>query len=104
MSVIFARNSLDTGKSVNKEELINPKFECDIFINDIKFSNDITINKENKIIYLFKNKYTDLSDMFKDCESLISIDLSNFDSNDITSISEMFYNCKNLTSINFTNF
>ena len=49
MSVIFARNSLDTAKSVNKKELINPKFECDIFINDIKFSNDITINKENKI-------------------------------------------------------
>ena len=72
---------------MTKKDLINEKFDCDIIINSIKFSNSIRLQKENNIIYNFKNKYTDLSDMFHDCELLTSVNLSNFNTNGVTNMS-----------------
>ena len=38
MSLIFAKYlSFNDGKKINKKELINEKFECDIFINEKNF-------------------------------------------------------------------
>ena len=48
-----------------------------------------------------KEKYTKL---FRNIESLIEVDFTNFDSSRVTSISNIFNNCKNLIYINFTNF
>ena len=53
--------------------------------------------KKNRITYLFKKNYIDLSNMFDGCSSLISIDLSNFKTDNIKDISYMFYNCEYLT-------
>ena len=45
------------------------------------------------------SKVTDMSEMFKGCESLTPLDLSNFDTSKMTDMSWMFYNCSSLTTI-----
>ena len=42
--------------------------------------------------------------MFADCNSLISINLSNFNTQNVTNMSNMFYKCKSLTSLDLSNF
>ena len=91
-------------KIITKRDLINDGFDCDILINDIKLTNDLKLKKENKIHYLFKNKYNNLSQMFKDCSLLTSINLSYFNTNNAINMSEMFFHCSSLNSINLSNF
>ena len=42
--------------------------------------------------------------MFSACKSLTSINLSNFNTQNVTNMSYMFSECKSLTSINLSNF
>ena len=51
MSIIFAKNIWEVNKKITKKDLINPKFDYDIFINEIKFSENIKLSKENNIVY-----------------------------------------------------
>ena len=44
-----------------------------------------------------------MGDMLYNCRSLISLNLSNFNSEKITNISHMLYNCNSLLSINLAN-
>ena len=43
---------------------------------------------------------TNMGSMFSGCSSLISLDVSNFNTSNVTEMSGMFDNCKNLTSFN----
>ena len=47
---------------------------------------------------------TDVNYMFDGCYSLTSINLSNFNTNNVTDMSHMFCNCSLLTSINLSTF
>ena len=63
----------------------------------------------NKILSLSKWKIgtsnvTDMTYMFMQCESLKSLDLSNFDTSKVTKMYAMFANCKSLTSLDLSNF
>ena len=42
--------------------------------------------------------------MFLRCTSLITLDLSNFNTSKVTNMSNMFYNCISLTSLDLSNF
>ena len=42
--------------------------------------------------------------MFSGCQNLTSLNLSNFNTEDVQKMSEMFWGCKNLTSLNLSNF
>ena len=42
---------------------------------------------------------TDMGGMFRECTGLTELDLSNFDTSNVTSMTEMFYNCSSLTTI-----
>ena len=42
--------------------------------------------------------------VFYGCSSLININLSNFNTNNVTDMSDMFRNCSSLTSLNLSNF
>ena len=44
-----------------------------------------------------------MSYMFAVCSSLNSIDLSNFNTNNVTDMSDMFHGCSSLNSINLSN-
>ena len=42
--------------------------------------------------------------MFRNCQSLTSLDLSSFDTKNVTNMFCMFYDCNSLTSLNLSNF
>ena len=45
-----------------------------------------------------------MQSMFKDCSSLVSLDLSNFNTINVQSMAEMFCDCSSLVSLNLSNF
>ena len=45
-----------------------------------------------------------MGDMFNNCHALTSLDVSNFDTSKVTSMAYMFYNCNALTSLDVSNF
>ena len=90
-----------------KEENYNEKEikeKCKIKINDeiIPFSYFYEFKNigKYKIIYLFNNNLTHCNCLFADCKSLISIDLSNFNTQNVTNMSGMFNCCYSLKKEN----
>ena len=45
-----------------------------------------------------------MSDLFYDCSSLTSLNLSNFNTNNVNDMRYMFSYCSSLTSLNLSNF
>ena len=45
------------------------------------------------------SKVTNMSETFRDCNNLTSLDLSNFDTSNVTNMSQMFYGCTSLKTI-----
>ena len=45
-----------------------------------------------------------MSEMFYECQNLTSLDLSNFNTENVYDMSKMFSGCQNLTSLNLSNF
>ena len=98
----------------------NRRNEQEIMSNIIIKINDNIINKNDKIIpnlyyyrfkeegiykikYKFTKKLTKCNYMFCNCESLISIDLSHFDAQNIIFMNSMFNGCESLNNINLSN-
>ena len=104
MNTILVQNKWEENKLITKKDIINSNFECEIFINENKLLDSMTVKKINNICINFNKNYTDLSDMFKNCSSLTSINLSNFNTNNVTNMGCMFAGCISLTSINLSNF
>ena len=89
---------------VYKEEM---KDYIEIFINDkkIDFSLEYEINNEKtKIIIKSKKLLTNVGYLFYNCSSLVSLNLSNFNTKNITNTEQMFSKCQNLNSIILSNF
>ena len=98
---------LNLGKFSNIKENEKDIKDCDIFINDseILFKYFYEFPKEGnyKIKYVFTNLLTSTNFMFYDCKSLISVDLSNFKSQNVENMAGMFFGCHSLESIDFLN-
>ena len=47
---------------------------------------------------------TDMEEMFRDCSSLTSLDLSGFKTDNVTNMSGMFWGCRGLTSLDLSDF
>ena len=56
------------------------------------------------IDYLNTENVTNMSDMFKDCEALTTLDVSNFDTKNVTDMSNMFDCCYKLTTLDVSKF
>ena len=86
---------------------INEKY-IEIYINDkkIDFNTKYKSNEIGEITVKFKFKHllTNATYMFYGCTSLISIDLSSFNTTKIESMFGMFYCCSSLKSINLSSF
>lgn len=54
--------------------------------------------------YFDTSNVTDMSNMFENCSSLKSLDLSSFNTQKVTNMRRMFYNCSSLTNLNISNF
>ena len=82
----------DDFKYLNEKEI---KENIEIKINEkiIEFTYYYQFNKEGKYIiqYSFKNILTKTCCMFEGCKSLKSLDLSNFNTQNVTDMSGMFY-------------
>ena len=83
----------------NKEDFQN---SIDLFIDNqkIDFQFNYKFPKENKYNLTIKIKklLQNLRNMFYNCSSLSSLNLSNFNTNNVQDMSNMFYYCSSLTS------
>ena len=100
-----------------KEELKREHFQgimnqenikkTDIFINDQKIDFDYYYTFPKKGNYKIKYIFQDLLDstcfMFLNCDKLISIDLSNFNTENVKDMNHMFFGCFSLREINLSN-
>ena len=91
-------------------KIINENYIPDrIYINgnksNIDFFGYVIIEKDkiNNITLEWDQKRNNYNELFNDIDSLIEIDLSNFDTSGVTSMGGMFLKCVNLISINLTN-
>ena len=50
------------------------------------------------------SKVIDMCGMFRNCSALTSINLSNFNTNNVTNMSYMFYGCKSLAFLDISKF
>jgi len=94
----------DDWKNENEKE-IKENIEIKIDGKIIEFTYKYKFNKEGKykIEYSFKNNLTKTLFMFCDCKSLINLDLSNFNTQNVTNMWGMFWCCSSLTNLNLSN-
>ena len=73
----------------------------DINVTSTGFSN---LEYINNLDYLITDNVTNMKGMFKTCQNLNTLDLSNFNTSNVTDMSEMFYFCRSLTIADVSNF
>ena len=79
----------------------------EIYINGI--SKDVVSQydfneDENNVTLIWRKNITSCIQMFKDCEYIIEMDFTHFDTSQVTNMLGMFQNCKRLKSLNLSNF
>ena len=74
--------------------------------NNYNSKNSISLNQEgeNKIEVVWNNKLTTLEEMFKECKSIVSLDLSKLITSNVTSMRSMFNGCSSLVSLDLSSF
>ena len=85
---------------------------CEIYLNDSLFKMNInayySYSNNSKCINIFKIIWNDTilttKNMFENCNKIIEIDFSNFDTSKISNMNGMFYNCQEMISINLSAF
>ena len=95
----------DKIESIKNEEEIK---DCEIYVNE----NKINVNyyyyfkKEGKykIKFVFKKLLKSMNFMFYKCNTLISLDLSNFNGENVTNMGYMLCHCDSLISLDLSNF
>ena len=97
--------NLDTIINVENEDDIT---DCEIFINEKNIKFNYYYNFPSEGIYTIKYKFKKVirftTFMFYNCKALISLDLSNFNTQNITDMNFMFSNCYSLISLDLSNF
>ena len=91
-------------EEINEEEIKNCKITIDNELIPLSYKHKFKNKGKHSIQYLFINGLTKTNYLFLGCESLINIDLSYFDTQNITDMSGMFQSCSSLTNINLSNF
>ena len=81
----------------------------EIYINDSRYdniTNHYDFNDSGNITIKIKwnNTINNTESMFRSCDKIIKIDLSNFNTSLVSNMSRMFYNCSSLISLNLSNF
>ena len=105
MKKINGRKDREDDYKYENEKEIKENCEIKIDNNKSQFSFYYIFKKEGKykIEYTFKNQLSKICYMFYDCKSLINIDLSNFNAQNVTNMSNLFSGCSSLRNINLSN-
>ena len=85
----------------NEDEIKQCKIQIDGKLIPFNYYYKFKSKGKHKIKYSFKNKFKNTCFMFRGCSSLININLSNFNTNNVTDMSCMFYGCSSLNNINY---
>ena len=84
------------------------KNDCELYIDgkkiNICWKYKFKEKGKHNIKIISKKLLKEIPYMFYNCSSLISLDLCNFNTNNVTDMSYMFYECSSLTSLNLSNF
>ena len=101
---VVRNNNYYKGKGIENEKEI--KDNCEIYLNEnkINFNYKYELEGKNIIKIISKNSLNNTNYMFSNCSSLNSLNLSNFNTNNIINMSYMFSDCSSLTSLNLSNF
>ena len=95
----------DYKNTFNKNEKDNEYIE--IYLNEqkIDFCYEYKFNNigNNIIKLIYRRNLINIKKIFYDCSSLISLNLSNFNTNNVTNMSYMFSNCYSLKTLNLSN-
>ena len=67
------------------------------------YPKDYRTMKQVKDVFNTKNMTT-MSEMFNDCSSLTTLDVSKFNTSNVTDMNGMFWNCNSLTTLDVSNF
>ena len=88
------------------EKEIKENIILEINNTKINFHYYYKFNAEGEYIikYIFKKFLTKANHLFSDCYNIISLDFTNFDTQNITYMSCMFKNCRELKNLNLSNF
>ena len=98
-------NSIDDIKYENEQEIKeNIQIKIDKKYIDFCYFYKFEYEGEYIINYFFRESMTNTNYMFCNCNSIISIDLSNFNTRNIINMNHMFYFCHSLMNINLSNF
>ena len=76
-------------------------YDAGVPITSIKFNSNSNISE---LVKLNTSNITTMSQMFYNCNSLTSLDLSNWDVSNTTDMNQMFYGCSSLTELDLSNF
>ena len=92
---IFGSNFIENNKNICKMVIDNKEYEI---------TNDFDVENYNNNLLKIKlkgiNKITNMSYMFSECSSLISLpDISEWDTSNINDMSHIFENCSSLISL-----
>ena len=94
---IFLFDSEHNDWIIRKEEIKNI---TEVYLNEKKLNSSNKFKAEKPGIYTFKLKFLEplknLRRLFANCEELIYVDLTHFNSDNLTDISFLFANCINL--------
>lgn len=85
-------------------ELLLQRLNTSVFSNMSQMFYNCNSLTELNLSSFNTGNVTTMSGMFGNCRSLISLDLSNFDTSNVTDMSYMFYNCTSLEELNLSNF
>jgi len=72
---------------------VQNEIECEYYFNQT----------DNYVELIWDDNINYCQYMFSECEEIIEIDLSNFNTSQVTEMESMFYGCSSLTSINLSN-
>ena len=76
-------------------------YDAGVPITSIRFNDSSRINE---LVKLNISNITSMDSMFHTCQSLTSLDVSNWDTSNVTNMGLIFYRCELLTSLDLSNF
>ena len=88
----------------DKEIKDNVKIKIDGDNIDFVYQHKFSKVGEHEIEYSIGKNLTKINHLFSDCESITSLDLSNFNTKNIINMKMMFNNCISLKNLNLSNF